>query len=461
MNIMTKDRDFYKELVRMALPMAMQNLINVGVTMADSVMIGALGDVALAGVTQAGKFGTIYMLLIFGLGSGTNVLAAQYWGRRDSEAIRKLMTIMYRILLIGGSIFTILAIFFPYQAMSVFSNDAAVQQAGADYLRIIGFSYLMSGFVTTTLTVQRSVGTVNIGMGVYLCSLLVNISINYVLIFGKFGAPKLGVVGAAIGTVVGRLVETLIVLYFLSKIEDKILYKPSDFFSSTKKYHKTYFKTSTPVITNELVWGTGSTIIGIIIGNLGREFTAAESIATIVGQLMTVFVWGIAHASSAMIGNTIGAGKKDKAIEYGRTFQVLSVILGLTGCLIVMIIRKPVISFFNISDISKDYAHQILTVYAFIVIFQSIAAVCLMGLLRGSGNSMFVLICDLVFMWTISIPMGYLSGYVLGLPLVFVYLFIRSDEVFKSVVATIKLGRGNWVHDIVSSDGETVLIAND
>ena len=448
MKFLTKDKFFYTKLFALAIPMAMQNMVNVTVSLADTIMGGLLGDVSLAAANQANKFGTIYMLILFGLGSGANVLLAQFWGKKDVDSMKSVITMMYRILLAAGSLFSIIAIFFPYQGISILATDPAVREIGSAYLRIIGFSYLISGFVTTTLITHRSVGDVKHATIIYSVSLIINFAVDCTLIFGLFGAPKLGIIGAAIGTLVGRILELAMLLFYLIKHERKIEYRLSDFLEKTEAIRNSFSNKVLPVLINEIAWGLAATVVSVLIGRISTSFISAESIASVLTQLVTVFVWGVAHASGTIIGNTIGEGKKEKAKEYGFSALVISIGVGIAASMITLLIRDPLISVFNISETSRIYAKQLINVQSVIVIGQSVTAVGLIGVLRGAGNSKFVLVVDLVFLWLFCIPVGYILGIAYGAPVFVVYAVLRFDEILKMITAIIKILKGNWIHDV-------------
>lgn len=445
----TKDKDFYKLLLAIALPIALQNLINFSVAMADTVMVSQLGVSTLAGVNLANKFSTVFTLFTFGLGGGANVLVAQYWGKKDTDSIKKVMSIMYKSLFVGSFIFTLIAMLFPMQAMGIFTKDPAAQLAGAQYLRVVGIGYFFQGFASATTTLWRSIGSVNIALVVYLSSLATNVFLNWVFIFGNLGAPALGPVGAAIGTLSARVVEVIIVLVYMKKYETKVSFGIKDLFSSAGAQTEQFMTVARPVVINEIIWGLGATFVSIIIGRMGANVTAAEAVTSVLSQLVTIFIWGIGHASAVVIGNTIGSGKESKAREYARTLILLGAILGLLSCVVVQLVKVPIISLFNLDTIEAvNYAQQMINVYSIIVIFQAFGAIGLIGILRGAGNPKFVLIMDLIFLWFISIPIGFIAGLKLSLPVWIVYGILRSDEIFKALATILKLSKNDWIHNV-------------
>lgn len=448
MGFFVRDKRFYKNLALIALPVAAQNMVNFAVSMADTVMVGMLGEVQLSAASIANQLGFVYMLLTFGLGSGSGVIIAQFWGKRELEPIHKTVTIMYRVLFCGALLFTSLAVFFPESVMSIFSTDKAVIAEGASYLRVVGLSYFFAGVASASVTVLRSVGQVRVSVAIYITSLLTNICFNYLFIFGKFGFPRLEIVGAAVATCIARTVEILILLVYLIRFEREICYRFRMLFMRKLNFLRDYLRTALPVIFNEILWGSGVAAIAIVIGRMGTEFTAAYSICSVLSQLVMIANYGVGNASAVIIGRTVGEGKYDTVKQYAHTFLALSILLGLVASCLVLFIKGPLLGIYNISETARTYANQIMSLYAVVVVFQAVAMVMLIGVLRAAGDTRFVFLADTAFMWGISIPLAFLTGLKLGWPVWAVYMVIKSDEVTKVAAALIRLGRGNWINDI-------------
>lgn len=448
MQIFIKEKGFYRQLAAMIIPISLQNLINVAVSMADTLMIGMLGEVQLSAAAIANQLGFIFMLLTFGTGGGSGMLVSQYWGKGDVDSIHKVITVMYRIIIVASLGFTALAAFFPRQVISVFTTDMDVISEAVKFLRIVGFSYLFSGIASCTVVMLRAVRSVKISIVVYIASLAVNVFLNWVLIFGKLGAPALGVEGAAIATCIARFVEFIITAVYMLRFENKISYRLKMFL--TKKLHilGTFIGSALPVVINELIWGTGTAVIAIIIGRMGKEFTAANAICSVLSQLVSITLFGLASASAVFVGNTIGEGKYQLARDYGKTLMAVSFLMGLVSSAAVLLVKGPLLSFYNISPLAKTYADQIMTILAVVVVFMAMAGTAIVGVLRGGGDTRFALFNDVVFMWCISIPLGFFTGLYLHWPVWAVYMIIKSDEVLKVISSLIRIGRGNWINDI-------------
>lgn len=452
MQIFVRDKKFYTQLAAIAIPIALQNLISFGVSMADTVMVGMLGEVQLSAASIANQLGFIFMLFCFGTGSGSGVLIAQFWGKNDVESIHKVITIMYRIQIVISLAFTALAVLFPRQVVMVFTTDEAVIVEAVKFLRIVGLSYLFAGVASSTVIVLRSVRSVKISVLVYVCSLAINVFLNWVLIFGKLGAPVMGVEGAAWATCVARLAEVIIAMAYIFFFEKKILYRPAMLFARRMGILRNFAANSVPVVINELLWGTGISVVAVVIGRMGKEFVAANAICSVLSQLVTIVLFGISNAAAVMIGNTVGRGDYELAKDYAKTITAMSFILGIFSCGGVLLLREPMLSLYNVSDLTRLYARQITTIYAFVIIFASVACVTLIGVLRGAGDTRFVMAADLVFLWLVSIPFGFFTGLYLGWPVWAVYIMLKLDEFLKVIMTLTRIARGKWINDVTRSE---------
>ena len=283
-----RHRELLKKIIIIAIPIAIQNLINVGVSVTDTLMIGNISEIQLAGISQANQPYFIFTTLIFGLASGSMVLNAQYWGQRDTGAIKAIMGLMMRIGIIGGLLASAVVLIFPEQAVSIFTNEAEVINYGAQYLRIVGLSYVFSAFTGIYLMGLRSIQNVKISMYIYGLSFILNVFLNYTFIFGKFGMPRLECRGAAIATLISRIFESILVLIYMYKIEDKVRYRVRDVFCKTSKYWKSIATYSLPVLLSEINWGLGISMQAAIIGRLGSNVIAANSFINVFQQLSGV-----------------------------------------------------------------------------------------------------------------------------------------------------------------------------
>ena len=449
---LTKDKSFYKSALNIAIPIALQNLITFSVSMADTIMVGRLGEVNLSATAIANHLQFILIVLMFGVGGGASVMASQYYGKKDIDSIHKVIAIMYRICIIITTIFILVAILIPYQFMNIYTTDKQVILQGAKYLRIIAISYIFYALTNCTISVLRSVKTVRISLIVYSISLVVNIFFNWIFIFGKFGIKPMGIKGAAIATVISRLTEFITIVIFIVFFERKINLRIRDLIKLDKEIIKVFTKTSTPIILNELFWAIGSSMISIIVGRMGREVVAGNSINNVTNQFATLFILGLSSASSVIIGNTIGKGDYEKVKEYANTICILSFIMGILSAIIILILRPIIVNLYNVSDYTKQIAKQIMISTAILSVFKSVSSNIMMGVLRGGGDNKFVFISEMIFMWFVSIPFGFLSAFVLKLPVFIVFLIIKSDEVLKAIAGVLRVINGKWIVDITKNN---------
>jgi len=448
---LTKDMSFYKSVLNISIPIALQNLITFSVSMADTVMVGRLGEINLSATAIANHLQFILMILIFGVGGGASVISSQYYGKKDIDSIHKVMAIMYRLCILIGIVFVFIAILIPYQFMNIYTTDKKVILQGIKYLRIISISYIFYAITNCTISVLRSVKTVRISLVVYSISLIVNIFFNWVLIFGKFGISPMGIQGAAIATVMSRLTEFTITLIFIIYFEKKINLKLKELKNLDKEIIRVFKKASTPIILNELFWAIGSTMISIIVGRMGTEVVAGNSINNVTNQFATLFIFGLSSASSVIIGNTIGKGDYEKVKEYANTICILSFIMGILSAIVILILRPIIVNLYNVSDYTKSIAKQIMISTAILSVFKSVSSNIMMGVLRGGGDNKFVFISEMIFMWLVSIPLGFLSAFVLKLPVFIVFLIIKSDEVLKAITGVFRVLRGKWIVDVTKN----------
>ncbi|MEG0012611.1 MAG: MATE family efflux transporter [Clostridium sp.] len=445
---LTRDRKFYKLLLMISVPIGIQNLIIFGISMMDTLMLGSLGEVPLSAASIANNLFFIFTLLMFGLAGGSNVMIAQYWGKGDVKSIHKILAIMYRVCIGFTLIFSAISIFMPRQFMSIFTTDLAVIDGGVQYLRIVAIGYLFYALTNCTIMILRSVQTVRIAMVIYVISLIVNTFFNWVFIFGNLGAPKLGIAGAAIGTVIARICEFTAIIIFMVFFEKKLQIKIRDLMYVDKKLVKHYLKNCMPVVFNELLWSIGVSMSGVVVGRLGTEVVAANSINNVINQLVTVFIQGVGNAAAAIIGNAVGEGKMQKVKEYANTIIVFSVVMGIVAAFATYWISPYIIDLYNVSETTKNIAMEIVIVTVIIVFFKSLAVNTMVGILRGGGDATFVFINDLIFMWLIAIPFGFVAAFVWQVPMVIVFFILRSDEILKVISSMLRIKSGKWIKDV-------------
>ena len=449
MSFLIKDKNFYKVLLSITLPIAAQNFITFTVSLADSLMLGKVSEIALSGANLANQLFFILMIVTFGVTSAAMVFTSQYWGKNDIFSMKRIITIMLRLAVVISIAASALAICIPETVMSWYSKDPEVIAAGASYLRIIGWVYPFYSITNSMASVLRSAHVVKISIAIYLSSLVVNVFLNWVLIFGNLGAPEMGIRGAALATAVARVVEFIILLVYLTFFEKKIHYTLKDLFLPVRNYMKAFIKTGAPVVLNEAAWSIGTSVLSMIIGHISTEFVSANSIANIVWQCVWVLIAGMGNATSVVIGNAVGRGESHELIlNKAKTIVLISAIMGVLSAATLIIIRGPVINFYEVSETTKALAYDLIVSYAIIIILQAMSMQYIVGIFRGGGDTKTAAIVDVFFLWTVAIPLGAITGLVLGWAPPFVYIMLRSDEFLKNIFGFFHLKSGKWIHDI-------------
>lgn len=447
-------RVFYRNVFALVVPMALQNLINVGVTAIDVVMLGKVGETALSGSSLAGQIQFIMMLLFFGITSGATVLTAQYWGKKDTRTIEKILGMGLSVSLVVAAVFTIAALLIPETLMRIYSSDAEVITEGARYLRIVGLSYLCIAVTQVYLNIMRSIERVLIATFVYFMSLVVNVVVNALLIFGLCGFPKLGIVGAAIGTLCARITETVIVLVYAKTRNHDVRIRLYDMFHIDRVLLKDYMVYAMPVVLNELMWGLGSSANTAVIGHMGSAAVAANSVAQVARQLATVVVFGISNATAIYLGKTIGERQILHARAYAKRFVGLSLLLGTIGGGIILLAAPVAGANLELTEQAKQYMNFMFFVMSYFTIAQSVNTTMVVGVFRSGGDTRFGLIMDVSTMWGCSILIGAVAAFVLHASVPVVYVILMSDELIKIPICVYRYRTYKWLNNVTREKEE-------
>ena len=447
-------RVFYRNVFALVVPMALQNLINVGVTAIDVVMLGKVGETALSGSSLAGQIQFIMMLLFFGITSGATVLTAQYWGKKDTRTIEKILGMGLSVSLVVAAAFTIAALVIPETLMQIYSSDVEVITEGARYLRIVGLSYLCIAVTQVYLNIMRSIERVLIATFVYFMSLVVNVVVNALLIFGLCGFPKLGIVGAAIGTLCARITETVIVLVYARTRNRDVRIRLYDMFHIDRVLLRDYMVYAMPVVLNELMWGLGSSANTAVIGHMGSAAVAANSVAQVARQLATVVVFGISNATAIYLGKTIGERQILHARAYAKRFVGLSLLLGTIGGGIILLAAPVARANLELTEQAKQYMNFMFFVMSYFTIAQSVNTTMVVRVFRSGGDTRFGLIMDVSTMWGCSILIGAVAAFVLHASVPVVYVILMSDELIKIPICVYRYRTYKWLNNVTREKEE-------
>lgn len=441
------DRSFYRKALLIIIPVLLQNMINQGVNMMDTIMVGQLGEVSISASSLANQFYMIFTFLCMGVSAAGLVLASQYWGAEDHQTVRRVFDLILQLVMVTGALMAVVTMLFPERIMSIYTDDADVIVEGGRYLRITAFIYLPHGISLVISNVIRATGNAKLGLTVSVMSFFVNIFFNYVFIFGKFGLPAMGVMGAALGTLVARAVELAVTVVYLWRFEKLLRYHVKGLIKPpTRSLLSEFKRLGLPAIISDTILALAASAISMILGHIDTQLVSAYAIVAVLERLCTVATAGIASASSVVIGQSVGAGEFERAKREGYTFLLMSCGIGVLAMIIVRIAGVWSIGLYNITEDTVGVAVSMIKASAFLVFFQAVQSALSKGILRGGGDTKFLMVADVLFQWCASIPLGYLAGIVLGWTPFWVLIMLRIDYIIKSVWLVFRLAGDKWIH---------------
>jgi len=446
------DREFLGRLFQVAMPIALQSLMVTSLNLIDTIMIGQLGETQIAAVALGNQIYFLLMLFLFGVGSGTAVFTAQYWGRKDVPGIRSSVGVSLLFVAAGGSFFTAAAVFFPEHVLRFYTTDNAVITLGSSYLRIVGLSYLCTGLSVTFSTVLRSTNNVRLPLVGTSIALALNTAFNYLLIFGKLGFPALGVEGAAIATACARLVEATIIVGVSYLRREAVAGRLGEFFRFSRKFLGRFIRTALPVVFNEIGWSLGITMYAAVYARMGTSVLAAYNIADTVSRMAFVVFVGTGNAAAIIIGNRIGAGEGHLASRYARQILTIVPLLGLVAGGIVLSLSPLVPLLFAVSADVRSMVSAIMRVFSLIIIAKVTNLHIIVGLLRSGGDTRYSLLVDVATLWFVGLPLVFVAGLVLHLPVHVVYLCTAGEELAKLALGLPRIVSGRWIHNVTAGD---------
>ena len=446
MSIFVKDRQFYKKMILLALPLIGQSMINQGVNMMDTIMLGSFGEIAISGSALANQYYLIFTILHFGLSGGAAVMTGQFWGRKEIEHIRGVITLALRISVFIALVMSTLSYFAGAQIMSFYTPDPVIIEAGAKYMKIMAFGYLMHGVSLTLIIIFRTVHLVKLGFISSLISFFVNIFFNWMFIFGTLGAPRMEIEGAALGTVIARFSEFAIVFVYVFFFDKRVGYRLKSLFLPVREYIHSFIRRGAPVIISDAMLAFGENMLSMVMGQMGGVMVAANSITAVVVQCCTVFSMGLSGAASVITGNSVGAGENEKAEREGITLFWFSVLIGIFAAAIMLVLCPFIVDAYNVSDETKTLARSFMIIMAIIVVFQTSGSVLTKGVLRGGGDTKFLMLADVAFLWLASIPLGAIAGLVLHWDPAIVYFLLKIDLIIKAIWCIFRLYSRKWIH---------------
>ena len=447
MNTLKKNSEFYSKLFSLVLPIAFQQFMLAAVNASDALMLGLLDQDSLSAVSLAGQVQFVFNLFLAAMTIGASMLAAQYWGKGDRDAVERILALVLKITTPVSLAVFLAAQLCPGLLMRIFTRDEVLIAGGVRYLQVVGLSYLMTGISQIFLCILKNSGQAMKSTVISSFSVVLNIFLNAVFIFGFWIFPEMGIAGAALATVIAKAVE-LLWLFVESCREGRIHLRMRYVIHTDPLLRKDFWKYTTPVLANEMVWGCGFTMYSVIMGHLGSDAVAANSIANIVKNLIACFCSGIGNGGGILVGNELGQGNLEKARSYGGRLCRISIVSGIISGLVLLALSPLILSVSNLSDVSAGYLRGMLLICSYYMIGRAVNATTIAGIFCAGGDSRFGLLCDTIVMWVIAVPLGLISAFVLNLPVLVVYFVISLDEMVKLPAVYRHYKKYAWVKDL-------------
>lgn len=447
--IKSVDPGFRSQMYKLLIPLVIQNLLNAAVSSSDVVMLNYVSQSSISAVSLAANYAQVLGSVFYGLGTGATLLCAQYYGKKDFRAIQAVQGIALRFSMAISAVFALAAFTVPQVLMRLFTNDAELISIGAGYLRIMGITYLCWGIIEVYMSVLRSIGRVTICLALNIMTFFLNIALNAVFIFGLLGAPKLGAVGVAIATAASRVVE-LVGSFVVSALSKDVKLKLSEVLRRNKVLTGDFVRLALPALGNDVSWGVAFSMYSVILGHLGNDAVAANSIVVVIRNLTTTFCFAVAGAGGILLGNVMGTGDLDKAKKYASEVMKMTVFSGAVGG-VVLIAAIPLVLRFasaSLSDTAMGYLRVMLWINSYYIMGAAVNTSLIAGVFRAGGDTRFGLICDSIDMWCYAVPLGFLAAFVLKLPVLWVYFLLCTDEFVKWPWVLRHYRSGAWAKNI-------------
>lgn len=439
--------DFYKHIWKLFIPIVVQNLLSAAVSSTDVVMLNFVGQSSISAVSLAANYASILFMVYYGLGTGATLLCAQYYGKGDFRAIQIVQSIAMRFSLSISIVAAAVAFCIPDKMMLLFTNDPELIAIGAEYLRVMGVTYVCWSVIEIYLSTLRSVGRAAISMVLNIVAFGLNIVLNAVFIFGLLGVPRMGATGVAIATAVSRVVE-LIGCFIVSAFSKDVKLSLRSLFVRNELLLKDFVSRSIPAMLNDLSWGVAFSMYSVILGHLGNDAVAANSLVVVVRNITTTFCFAVASSGGVLLGNVLGSGDMAKAKDYASHMMRLTVITGAIGGVLVLVSIPAVLRFASLSDTAMHYLKNMLLINSYYIMGAAVNTSLIAGVFRAGGDTKFGMICDTIDMWCYAVPLGFFAAFVLKLPVMWVYFLLCTDEFVKWPWVLKRYFSGKWMKNI-------------
>ncbi|QNM06142.1 MATE family efflux transporter [Qiania dongpingensis] len=445
---MKEDKVFYRSFFSIYVALVLQNVITLSVNLADNMMLGAYSETSLAGVAAVNQIQFVFQQVLLALGDGLVILCSQYWGKKQVEPMKRITAAAMKTGLLAAVILFLVISLFPHQVVGIFTTDGPIIQEGVKYILIVRFTYLFFAVTQLLLASLRSVEMVKIAFYLSIMTFFINFGINYVLIYGKFGAPELGAAGAAIGTLTARIVECTVLILFVVKREKHLRMRLRDYLHFDPVLSRDYYRLTTPMVVVQSLWGINTALQTVILGHMTAAAIAANSVASTLFLVVKSTAIGAASTASVIIGKTIGTGDIQLVKRYAGKLQKLFLLIGICSGILLFFIRIPILSLYDLSPATKEMANTFLIILSVVCVGMSYQMPTNSGIIRGGGNAMFVVKMDLISIWLIVLPLSFFMAFVVKASPVIVVCCLNADQIFKCVPAYLESHYGNWIRKL-------------
>ena len=438
-------KNFYRNFLKLCSMLVLQNVVTLSVNLADNIMLGAFSETALSGVTTVNQVQFVFQQLLMALGDGLVIFGSQYWGKKETKPVRKISAWAMCTGIFIALILFILASFFPRQLLGLFTTDQTIIEAGLSYLAIIRFTYFFFAVTQILLATLRCVEIAGIAFGLSVMTLIINCSINWILIYGHFGAPRMGAAGTAVGTLTARIAEICVLITYISKKQSWIGIRIQDYLQADWKFGRKYYKVVCPLLVIQGLWGVNTALQTAILGHMTAAAIAANSAASNLFLMVKSAAVGAASAASVSMGKTIGSGDLKLAKLYSKKLQKLFVVMGIICGVLLFFIRIPVLSLYQLSPETREMANTFLMILSVVMVGMSYQMPTNGGIIRGSGSIAYSMKVDLISTWAIVIPLSMFMAFVVKASPAIVVCCLNADQIFKCVPAFLKCNYGHWI----------------
>lgn len=435
-------------MLALSIPVCAQQVITVGVNMMDTIMLGQLDEIALSASAMGAQIHDLFHFMSMGMGMGASVLIARYWGMNEMKSLKKALTIMYRFCFLEVFLFTMLVGLFSEQVLRLLTSDQQVIQSGIAYLRWTLPCFFLYGMSMITTIVLRNIGKVRIPLYTAIGAFFVNVFFNWMFIFGKLGAPAMGVAGAGLGTLISRIFEFAVICGYFFLKDEKIRFRVKNILDPCKELLGEYLKISIPVMISDTLVGVGNSAVISVAGHVGTSFMSANTITNVIQKVTTIFSAGLGQAALIITGNALGEGDKKKATEHGVSITAVGFVFSIASAILIYLISPAFVGQYKIAAETHAIAMQLMYAVSLIAVFMTPASILTKGVVRGGGDTRFLMFADVFFLWFVSVPLGAAAGLLWHWPPFWIMFCLRIDHVLKCLVCMWRMSTGKWIKKI-------------